>query len=865
MRASFIARGLRRHIGCCSAALLAISGALAGCNAIFEIEPGELAAAGPGERETEVDVEGDAGPECVLSSDCDDDSLICIFRVCSEPCRADRDCERGERCLQTDEGLACVLADAAKCDDVADCPAGSECSDGECRNDCEEDSDCLDDQECTGQRCVGSDEAVTATTDGDVTDSELDAGEQTDEVQGVDETDAEASTDGSTTDTVTDESTTDVDGTDVDTPAGTDESATVTTDTMPGGTDETGSPLPTDCNELEEGAIVCDGYGGTTRSMCQGGELVATTPCTSGDVCDPADGGCAAPATECIDRAPGAVYCSGVNRVACAASLLTAETATCSSSAHCQAGNGPDCALCLQDTFTCVGNQIHDCSPDGSEWVPTDDPPCTTGSPCNPDTGTCTSLACLEGQRRCQGDSLQECNEDLTAFEEIELCAPGLCDPVNLECDVCAASGSECSMDGSQQLVCDSAGQSVTALTCGSATPYCRGSGECVECKLDIHCPGDECSTATCNVGTGTCSTVPVASGIGCSTGVCDGNGNCVECASPSDCTADDACRSVDCVSGMCEQELRGAGATCNFDGGSVCNASGDCVECLTQATCSVTNACYTAQCSAMGACGETPAGSGTSCDFAGGRVCDGDGNCVECNGPTDCTATNACYRPTCTSERCGETFQTAGTSCSFGGGSMCDGAGDCVSCLADDDCALTDICRDGDCVDSIDTVGWRTPTMSSATVWPDDLYIRRVGRINYAATVLALGSVGIDNGANIRIALYADNGNGTGPEGPPLGQTSFQLESSYDEAQAGPSPAISLAADTYYWIAFKVNKAVSLPLASDGPSPFVGRVVPYYVAGYYLDNFYNFPGGANPGGDDVGAFAVYAEIQYTE
>ncbi len=777
-----------------------------GCNAVFDIEEGRLA---PDEGAgTETDgflTAADGGATCVLSSDCVDDSLICIFRVCSAPCRADRDCQGRERCLQTDDGMACVFADTAQCEVDDDCPSGSACSVGECRNSCTGDVDCLEDQQCDDGRCIGSQETPQDTTaDADDSDQTAETGlSETDSAGTVSDSDS-TETDEALSATDTTEANTDLADTDVqetDTDQGTDPSTDA-------GTEPPDGQAPTDCDDLEEGSIVCDAFGSTTRSICQSGDVLATTPCTSGNVCDPMTGTCEAPATECIGRSPGEVYCSGALRIACAPTLLEAETASCASNAHCQAGTGPNCAVCLDGTFSCVDNQIRECSPDGTEWMVTGDPPCTSSAPCNPDTGTCTSLACLSGQKRCQGDALEECNSDQSGFVQVELCAPGLCDPINFECDACAASTAQCAASGTDRLVCASNGQSTNTVACSTTTPYCRGSGECVECTTDNHCPTAECSTPTCNTGSGTCSLVPVAPGTDCSTGVCNGAGSCVECAGSGNCTAQDGCHVADCVDGRCTQEVRGAGIECNFDGGSVCNASG---------------------------------------------------TCVECNDENDCTAAE-CFRPICSSERCDETAESAGTPCGAGDASLCDGSGNCVRCLTQDDCEMTELCRDGDCVEATDTIGWPTASASSLGVFQDDTYLRRLPPLEYSATVTALGATGTGVGATIRIAVYADNGSGTSPEGARLGETQFTLTGS--AKQGTPSPGITLAAGVHYWLAFKIDEDADIALASGGPSLFARL----HVGGLFGSAFATFGGDPDDLGTDLtGAFAVYADIQYTE
>jgi hypothetical protein len=94
--------------------------------------------------------------DCVLNSDCAPDKT-CIFRVCSLPCQADKDCPTSQRCLRTASGAACIDAHGAGCDKT--CPQGSVCdtSQNVCRNGCNLDADCLGGQVCTNRVCRGSD------------------------------------------------------------------------------------------------------------------------------------------------------------------------------------------------------------------------------------------------------------------------------------------------------------------------------------------------------------------------------------------------------------------------------------------------------------------------------------------------------------------------------------------------------------------------------------------------------------------------------------------------------------------------------------------------------------------------------------
>lgn len=98
----------------------------------------------------------DASVACVLNSDGDTGEL-CIFRVCSPPCRTDADCPTHSRCLVTQAGIACVDNSVATCEVNLPCPMGSECKSGSCRNVCQSADDCLRAQLCLGGACVGTD------------------------------------------------------------------------------------------------------------------------------------------------------------------------------------------------------------------------------------------------------------------------------------------------------------------------------------------------------------------------------------------------------------------------------------------------------------------------------------------------------------------------------------------------------------------------------------------------------------------------------------------------------------------------------------------------------------------------------------
>jgi len=80
--------------------------------------------------------------------------------------------------------------------------------------------------------------------------------------------------------------------------------------------------------------------------------------------------------------------------------------------------------------------------------------------------------------------------------------------------------------------------------------------------------------------------------------------------------------------------------------------------ECLNAADCEDGKECTRNQCQQLDGvlmCVFPPEQRGVSCRSDGGRVCDGDGNCVDCNETSDCPDDgDACTVATCKQQSCG-------------------------------------------------------------------------------------------------------------------------------------------------------------------------------------------------------------------
>jgi hypothetical protein len=137
-----------------------------------------------------------------------------------------------------------------------------------------------------------------------------------------------------------------------------------------------------------------------------------------------------------------------------------------------------------------------------------------------------------------------------------------------------------------------------------------------------------------------------------------------VDCDDDSECTIDGIC---DPSSGICEGGSDEAvDAACDQDGGRFCDGEGNCVDCNTEGQCSQDgNDCTLAACEGN-ACVQLAKAVDQPCS-EGGSFCDGAGNCVECTSSLQCSNdSNECTSPVCNDGTC-EMVEVSG-SCDFMG-----------------------------------------------------------------------------------------------------------------------------------------------------------------------------------------------------
>jgi hypothetical protein len=118
----------------------------------------------------------------------------------------------------------------------------------------------------------------------------------------------------------------------------------------------------------------------------------------------------------------------------------------------------------------------------------------------------------------------------------------------------------------------------------------------------------------------------------------------------------------------------------------------GAAAQCSVPEECSGTDtACYHRMCT-QGLCNPELVVSGTACQENGGQVCDGNGTCVECVDPSQCSAVEQCSYHQCVPSHCfGGELDPGETDVDCGGP-------DCAPCVVDQHCSVATDCQSGFC-----------------------------------------------------------------------------------------------------------------------------------------------------------------------
>jgi len=331
--------------------------------------------------------------------------------------------------------------------------------------------------------------------------------------------------------------------------------------------------------------------------------------------------------------------------------------------------------------------------------VPNDENTCTNDT-CKDGlptfTGVGAGTACTQnGGKWCDGNgSCVECANATT------------CPGTDTECQVRMCSNGACVM--SKMALGTPVGQQ-TQFDCKRNVCDGKGSVISINDDLDQLVDGNECTLDSCTAGTP--SNPPSAAGTACVQNggkKCDGAGACVACIAGTDCPGTDTtCQWRTCIAHVCGVAIAATGLACNDNGGKVCDAQGQCAQCNTAADCGAKTDCATPVCTPTAGVGMCTTdyvawGTKTSKQKSGDCAeewCDGAGGTLtevtSSDSPCD---DNDCTQDSCTGNVPTITASNPGTPCKSGGGKLCDGSGTCVLCNLDSNCPEGSTCVNHAC-----------------------------------------------------------------------------------------------------------------------------------------------------------------------
>ena len=331
---------------------------------------------------------------------------------------------------------------------------------------------------------------------------------------------------------------------------------------------------------------------------------------------------------------------------------------------------------CVEGDGGNLCDDVPACIPDGNECTETE---------CNPLTGECETSDldgedCDGGNGMCVGDECVPKNLCIgkPPCDDTD-CTEGVCVPATGNCvDQPVNEGQDCD----------------------NATGICM-EGACIpkEPCGGEECPdtGNDCTVSMCNISSDQCEEMNVPNDTDCLVddvaGKCS-NGTCIvgnlcipdPCGAIEQCVQDGTCDPADgsCTPGGNEPE----GTDCSI-GGIVCDGNGNCVDCNVADDCpGVVGQCSVKTCIGN-SCGTANGNEGEPCDLVG----IGDGQCMagECVEPPECDDLNPCpddnndcTTVACIAGTCVSGDVDAGDPCADG---VCDGQGLCVECINITDC----------------------------------------------------------------------------------------------------------------------------------------------------------------------------------
>lgn len=228
---------------------------------------------------------------------------------------------------------------------------------------------------------------------------------------------------------------------------------------------------------------------------------------------------CRAELGRCLDcDPPGSSRCNGSEVLTCSLQHTESVSDVCDTAALCQtSGSTAACqdGACGPGSFECTtGGEVLVCNA-GQTGYRQQSPRvvCETPALCDVNLPSgCRQRACQRGERRCSGDVIEVCNDDLTAFRLETDCndrsfcnGAETCNPLTRACEAgalpCASDASFCNgtescSEGTDR--CTSSGN-----PCGAEQICSEGLEQCVQCVRDTDCAqGQTCAGNACTGGT---------------------------------------------------------------------------------------------------------------------------------------------------------------------------------------------------------------------------------------------------------------------------------------------------------------------------------------------------------------------------
>ncbi len=187
------------------------------------------------------------------------------------------------------------------------------------------------------------------------------------------------------------------------------------------------------------------------------------------------------PPSPCAGRAAGEAFCSDAARISCGPEGSVASSLVCSSTQHCQQGNGQTCAACLTGDARCEGQVLTVCNAARSGF---DSQICGSAALCNAARQRCEpAQQCAPSESRCRGRNLERCNAAGTALEQLDCGSPQRCNEAAGRCDVCGPGTARC-LDSDTVAACDASGATETPIPCGLLESC--SAGACVVLGLPL-------------------------------------------------------------------------------------------------------------------------------------------------------------------------------------------------------------------------------------------------------------------------------------------------------------------------------------------------------------------------------------------